>query len=222
MDQTQDIQLLNERYASLTPEERLRQLYLDFEPGGIMCTSSFGTTSALLLHLVSRVRPQQKIHFIDTRYLFRQTRRYRDQLVEQLGLDVEDTFADEAGYKYTLKEQLWQSEPDVCCGINKTMPVEALREQHQVWVSGLIGHQNDFRKGLNVFEFKGGILRFHPIVDLSPEEVQGYFAEHHLPRHPLEAAGFGSVGCIHCTVQGKGRAGRWMGSIKTECGLHTS
>lgn len=215
------LEVLNEKYRSLSPIERVAALYEDFDPNGIMVTSSFGTTSALLLHMVSRTRSEQAIHVIDTGYLFEATEVYREYLTLLFDLKIEMVKADKAGHQYTQKEQLWKTEPDICCGINKTMPIEEARENYQVWVAGLLGHQNAHRKNLNVFEEKGGIIRFYPLLDMDEEAVKSYFKEHRLPEHPLKAKGYDSVGCTHCTVKGKGRAGRWLGNMKTECGLHT-
>ncbi len=211
---------LNERYAPLSPLQRLETLFREFEPGKIFVTSSFGTTSAILLHHLAQVIPGQVVHFIDTGYLFPETLAYQEALTQRLGIRAEAIRPDEAGHRYTLDNRLWETEPDVCCGINKTVPIEDVREDYDIWVAGLLGYQNKFRNGLRFFEEKGDQLRFYPILDLSEVEVATYFERHDLPRHPLETKGYGSVGCIQCSAKGKGRSGRWMGKFKTECGLH--
>jgi phosphoadenosine phosphosulfate reductase len=54
--------------------------------------------------------------------------------------------------------------------------------------------------------------------------VADYIAENNLPRHPLVAQGYPSLGCAPCTskvAQGEdSRAGRWRGQAKEECGIH--
>jgi len=84
----------------------------------------------------------------------------------------------------------------------------------------VIGFQNDFRSSLPIFEKIGGVLKFCPIIDQSREEVKKYIEFFKLPKHPLEAEGYGSVGCTNCTEKGEGRSGRWKALGKTECGLH--
>lgn len=219
---TLDIDSLNERFALLNPVQRMEEFYKLFTPEDVLVTSSFGTTSALLLHHVHRTCPEQTIYFIDTRFLFRETLEYKKQLTQQFKLKVESLQADLSGYKYARDNRLWESEADVCCGINKTMPVEGIRSDFKVWVAGLMSHQNSFRDKLKYFEVKAGTLRFYPLLDMDAMEVKAYFERYKLPRHPLEARGYGSVGCEQCTVKGKGRAGRWIGQMKTECGLHRS
>ena len=215
-----EIEKLNDRFAPLSPKERMEELYKLFSPGDVLVTSSFGTTSALLLHHVHETCPDQPIYFIDTRFLFPETLQYKDLLSARLELRVHSLRADESGYRYAADNELWKTEADVCCGINKTMPVEEVRSNYKVWVAGLMAYQNNFRDNLNVFEMKGGTLRFYPLIDMGEGEVEAYFKVHDLPKHPLVARGYGSVGCVQCTVKGKGRAGRWMGQFKTECGLH--
>ena len=83
-----------------------------------------------------------------------------------------------------------------------------------------MAYQTPFRAHLRIFEKQGDIIKFHPLIDITEKEFEGYFEEKQLPKHPLERKGYGSIGCTHCTAIGEGRSGRWKGSDKTECGLH--
>ena len=83
-----------------------------------------------------------------------------------------------------------------------------------------MGWQSDHRASLNIFEERRGIIKFNPMLDVSKEERDAYIATHNVPFHPMVAEGYESIGCSHCTVKGEGRAGRWQGKEKTECGLH--
>jgi phosphoadenosine phosphosulfate reductase len=99
-------------------------------------------------------------------------------------------------------------------------PLDKIKPNFQVWVSGLMSSQNNYRGTLKVFEEKEGVLKFYPLVDLKEQDAFDYIKKNNLPEHPLLKAGFSSVGCFHCTVAGKGRSGRWVNKSKTECGLH--
>lgn len=213
-----DIRELNEKYIPLTPVERIRELYNDFN--SVLFTSSFGATSALLLHLFSKARPQQIVHFIDTTYHFVETLEYKDLLIRQLELNVVDLTPEKWKNEFTKTDQTWKKDPDFCCSINKVEPVERIKKDYQVWVSGLMAHQNGHRQNLNIFEQKDGNIRFYPIIDLTAGEVAEIYAVNNLPRHPLQAMGYNSIGCMHCTRKGEGRGGRWANFAKTECGLH--
>ena len=80
--------------------------------------------------------------------------------------------------------------------------------------------QSDHRSTLDVFELRGDILKFYPLLDISKQQRHAYIAAHDLPFHPLVAKGYNSIGCKHCTVPGDDRNGRWNNNPKTECGLH--
>lgn len=216
----EEIKKLNDKYNKLTVEERITELYKDFDPAEVMLTSSFATTSAFLLRVFSQVNSAQKIYFIDTGYHFEETLVYKEKLMELYGLDVEDIRAEKWKHDFTTKDETWKKDPDLCCTINKVEPLALIKEQFTVWVSGLMEWQSDHRASLNIFEDRGGILKFYPLLDVTEEEREKYIKKHQLPFHPLIAKGYFSVGCTHCTVPGKGREGRWNNNPKTECGLH--
>ena len=215
-----EIQSLNERYAPLDCEERIRQLYRDFPPEKVLVTSSFAATSAFFLHVVSRVRPEQEIAFIDTGFHFPQTLRYKAYLTDLFRLKVFDVAAPPAAHERTAHARLWEADPDRCCAVNKIAPLEAIEPDYQVWISSLMRWQSEHRAGMRIFERRRGILKFHPMIDVTREERDDYIRAHHLPFHPLVLQGYASIGCKHCTVAGEGRSGRWAGKPKTECGLH--
>lgn len=214
------IKALNEKYYPLSIEQRVAELYKDFDAGKIMLTSSFAATSAFFLHVFSRVAPKQKVYFIDTGFHFPQTLEYKKKLTELYHLDVVDVRAEEWKHEFTVKDQTWKKDPDFCCSINKVEPLYALKNQFEVWASGLMRWQTDHRATLDIFEVRGGIIKFYPLIDVTKEQRDAYIREHRLPFHPLVAVGYSSIGCQQCTVPGRDRDGRWNNSPKTECGLH--
>jgi phosphoadenosine phosphosulfate reductase len=214
------IATLNEQYRALNFEARLQKLYRDFNPEKILVTSSFAATSAYFLHIISTLRPDQTIHFIDTGFHFAETTQYRNYLVDLFKLKVLGVKADEYQHQYSEKEKLYETDPDFCCTVNKINPLEEIKPNYDVWASSLMRWQTDHRAGLDIFEERRSIVKFNPMIDVSREERDAYISEHQLPFHPLVAEGYSSIGCTHCTVKGDGRSGRWIGKPKTECGLH--
>ena len=213
-----DLNKLNIKYTPLSPEDRIKELYKDFD--NVLFTSSFGTNAAFLLHLVHKIKPNQTIYFLDTTYHFNETIAYKSELSDLLSLNTIDLKAEEWKNKFTTQDKTWNSDPDLCCSINKVEPLDKIKSEFQVWVSGLMSSQNKHRGALKIFEEKDGILKFYPLVDLKEPDALDYIKANKLPEHPLLKAGFSSVGCFHCTVAGKGRSGRWVNKSKTECGLH--
>lgn len=217
---SKEIQLLNKKYKSLSAIDRIKALYEDFEMSEIMVTSSFAATSAFLLKLFSDVNPEQSIYFIDTGYHFDETLDYKKQLTEQYQLNVKSVSALAHEHEFTTKDKTWTKNPDFCCSINKVKPLEVIKNKYSVWVSGLMEWQSDHRNSLDIFEERGEILKFYPLLDVSKKERDTFIKEHKLPFHPLVSKGYHSIGCKYCTVPGKDRSGRWNNNPKTECGLH--
>ena len=211
---------LNEEYAPLNFEERIRRVYQDFIPEKVLVTSSFAATSAYFLHIISGIRPEQVIHFVNTGFHFKETLEYRDFLTEKYQLKVEDLNPDPHLHSYAASEKLWETDPDLCCSVNKVKPLEEVKAKYHVWISSLMSWQSDHRASLDIFEERRGIIKFNPMLDVSKAERDAYIVKHGLTFHPLVSEGYESIGCEHCTVKGEGRAGRWQGKEKTECGLH--
>lgn len=215
-----EITLLNNKYKDLTLHERIRELYNDFSQDEIMLTSSFAATSAFLLKLFSDIKRDQPVYFIDTGYHFGETLKYKGELSERYGLQVISVSAIKEEHDFTTADETWKKNPDFCCYINKVKPLDRIKSKYNVWVSGLMEWQSDHRASLDIFEHRGEILKFYPLLDVSKEERDNFIKEHDLPYHPLVAKGYNSIGCTHCTVAGDARNGRWNNNPKTECGLH--
>ena len=216
----EEIQALNKKYKPLSIQERIEELYKDFDVAEVMLTSSFAATSAFLLKLFSDVNKEQKVFFIDTGYRFDETLQYKRKLTEKYDLNVKSISAIKEEHEFTTKDETWRKNPDFCCSINKVRPLETIKKHYSVWVSGLMEWQSDHRSSLNIFEERGEILKFYPLLDVTKEERDEFIEKHQLPFHPLVAKGYNSIGCTHCTVPGEDRSGRWNNNPKTECGLH--
>lgn len=194
--------------------------------GRVGVVSSFGAESAVLLHLVASVDTTTPVLFIDTGKLFGETLRYAEKLRGLLGLtdfrllkpDAGDvTAADPAG-------DLWRQDADGCCEVRKVRPLTRALEDFDTWITGRKRFQSAVRAELTKTEIVDGRLKVNPLAQWSRDDLDDYFTANDLPRHPLEADGFLSIGCFTCTERvapGEDpRSGRWRGSGKTECGIH--
>ena len=206
-------------YLPLSYTERIRQFYSDFKGARILVTTSLGNTSPILLKLISEVRPDQEISFIDTGYHFNDTLLFKDRLQKHLGIKINRVRPETIHHQPTKENMLWNIDPDFCCLVNKVFPMRGLVKSHDVWISGLMAHQNENRRNKKIFEQKD-VLKFYPVLDMTEKESKGFIKTYDLPMHPLSSEGYGSVGCFHCTQRACGREGRWSKFEKTECGLH--
>ena len=219
---TLDLAALNREFAALDFQERISRLYEYFPVDEVLFTSSFGTKSVVMLTLVSRANAEQKVHILNTGYHFPETLAYKDTLAQLTGLQVIDIFPDPERNRMTRETKMWESQPGRCCHYNKVMPLKAVKAHHKVWMSGVHSYQTMNRAAMEIFEEVEGLIHFHPLIDIEEGEFLYLLEKDKLPRHPLEELGYGSIGCTHCTRPGQGRAGRWAGTDKDECGLHVS
>ncbi|WP_436516032.1 phosphoadenylyl-sulfate reductase [Ekhidna sp. To15] len=211
---------LNERYESISQLDRMKRLFSDFDHDRILVTSSFGTTSAIILHMISKVAPNHPVYLINTGYLFEETLEYKEEVKKQLDLNIIEIGAADNKHRFTQENQTWKYQNDLCCFINKVDPTNQLKHGKDVWISGLLRFQNENRRHLRIFESRNELLKFHPIIDMTASEVSSYSTIYELPQNKLYYQGFGSVGCTHCTEKGDQREGRWLNKQKVECGLH--
>ncbi len=219
---------LNNMFRGIPTVEMLRTVLAEQMVGDVALVSSFGAESAALLHLVASIDPTVPILFLDTAKHFPETLAYRDQLAARLGLrdlriltpDAE-TLAkrDETGLR-------WSYDPDGCCEIRKVIPLERAMTGFDASITGRKAFQASTRNALPRFEVDAaGRLKVNPLADWTKDDIEAYFVAHDLPRHPLVADGYLSIGCAPCTNRVKPgedpRSGRWVGWDKTECGIHT-
>lgn len=202
--------------------DRLKSVFSHFDHEDILVTSSFGTTSGILMGMVSKVAPGHPIHFIDTTFCFEKTIEYKNQLIEILGLNIINVLPDVDENNKTRDTQLWTTNVDKCCYLNKVKPFEPFKTDKKIWVSGLLMNSNPFRENLEIFEMRGSLIKMHPNIDTTADGFSQFLLDNNIPPHPMVQKGYESVGCTHCTIKGKGRDGRWAGNNKTECGLHTT
>lgn len=216
------LEWLNTEFRPLSPEQRLTRIAHAFPVERILITSSFGADSALFLDALVRATTLRRIHFIDTGFHFAETLAYQAELAERWQLEIVRIVPDTQLHQYTAQNELWRRDPDLCCSVNKVQPLEEISAPFTLWITGLMKWQTAHRESLPLFDQAGALLKFHPLIDLTATEAATRKRAHDLPTHPLNAVGYASIGCSHCTLPGDARSGRWAGKAKSECGLHTS
>ena len=222
-----DADALNARFAGIDVGPMLRQLFAEGMLGRVAVVSSFGTESAVLLHLVAQADPATPVIFVDTLKMFQETLDYRVALTQRLGLVNSSVVQPDPAVLAAKDENglRWSWDPDGCCEIRKVEPLRRAKQGLDAWISGRKAFQSVTRQNLPRFEIEDGRLKVNPLGDWTKDDLDAYFAAHDLPRHPLEAKGYLSVGCEPCTSTVKPgedpRAGRWRGWDKVECGIHS-
>lgn len=218
---------LNERYRHHAATEVLRRAVNDPDLGRVALVSSFGAESVVLLHMVSVAAPGLPVLFIDTQMLFPETLEYQRTVATRLGLTNVQVLGatDDEIAELDPDGLLHQKAPDACCNLRKTAPLERALSGYDAWITGRKRFQGGARTALEFFEPEPPArLRINPLAHWRSDDVQDYMIENALPRHPLVASGYPSIGCAPCTSSVEAgddpRSGRWRGSDKTECGIH--
>ena len=193
----------------------------------IFLSSSFQTHSIPLLHIASTSGVPFDVLFLQTRFHFPETLAFRNQVRDLLGLRIVNVESNVPMHmqRDTDGRLPYVRDPEHCCRVNKTLAMEPYLDLYDVWVNGVRRNQSAVREGFTRWAPTGHRAeRFHPLLDWTDRQIWEYRTEHSLPKHPLEDAGYVSIGCAPCTRRRDSndpRQARWFGMSKTECGLHT-
>lgn len=219
---------LNALHAESGAETILGEALAIHEAGSVAMVSSFGADSAVLLHMLSRVAPETPVLMLETGMLFPETVDYQQDLAAHLGLSDVRLIRPDAGEvaREDASGSLHERLPNTCCDLRKTRPLAKALAPFEAWITGRKRFQAASRGALQPFEAEEGTtrLKINPLAGWDAAMLKAYAARHELPRHPLVARGYPSIGCAPCTTpvaEGEDpRAGRWRGQEKTECGIH--
>jgi phosphoadenosine phosphosulfate reductase len=208
------------------PAEAVLEGVLASFPDEVAMVSSFGAEAAVLLKMVADIDRDLPVLMIDSLLLFEETLEYQRTLSARLGLrNVQVILPNPDDLaRVDPDDNLNQRDPDACCEIRKVLPLDRALRRWPVSITGRKRFQASTRAALETFEPDGERLKVNPLASWSAADLGAYMDAHDLPRHPLVARGFRSIGCRPCTTPvGDGeddRAGRWRGLDKVECGIH--
>ncbi len=212
------------RTAAVDPGESLSETLLSaIERHGqqavLLC--SFQKEESVLLDEMLRIsaRPDAvRIVTIDTGVLFEETLQTWRAFEQRFGVSIE---VQDASYRAVGADRPW-SGPEHCCSAAKVAALERALKGAEGWITGLRREQGPTRAGTELIERdeQRGLLKYNPLAHWTDKDLWRRIHERELPYNPLHDQGYESIGCAPCTQPGSGRAGRWAGTDKTECGLH--
>jgi len=175
---------------------------------------SFQKEESVLVDMLMKVCPEARVFMIDTGVLFPETLATWKRFEERFGVQVEVFEARSPGDPWTM---------DNCCGPAKVDALDRALSGVDAWITGIRRQQATTRAAAAKLERdeSHGLWKVNPVADWTEKDVWRYIHQHDLPYHPLHDQGYASIGCAPCTQPGSGREGRWAGTDKTECGIHT-
>jgi phosphoadenosine phosphosulfate reductase len=223
---TETVNALNARFRHHSAHDVMHGAIEEIEE--LALVSSFGAESVVLLHMAAVVDKMTPVLFVDTQMLFTETLEYQQEVSERLGLKNVHVIRaeDEDVQREDPYGALRLRDTDACCNLRKTFPLQKALAGYDGWITGRKRFQSGTRAALDFFEVEDGTgrIKVNPLAHWAPEDVRAYMDENNLPRHPLVAKGYPSIGCAPCTSPVKEgedpRAGRWRDQNKEECGIH--
>lgn len=224
----EELALLNERFAGATPQEIIQWAVDEFGEGLTLACSFGGISGMALLDMAVKIDPGIDVFYIDTHFLFPETLATRDEAIRRYNIKPL-AFGTRLTPEQQAREygdELWKSNPDLCCSIRKVEPNRQALEGRSAWITGLRRDQSSTRRNVQPVDWdaKFGLYKISPLAHWDEKQVWRYIFENSVPYNPLHDQGYPSLGCTNCTRrvgEGEdGRAGRWSGTGKIECGLH--
>lgn len=219
------VEALRLAYGDSSAEAALEAVLGEF-PDQVAMVSSFGAEAAVLLKMVADLDRDLPVLMINSLLLFEETIQYQRTLAQHLGLRNVQLLRplDTDLARLDPDDTLHQRDTDACCQIRKVLPLDRALRRWPVSVTGRKRFQANTRTQLEIFEADGDRLKVNPLAHWTSKDLRAYMDAHDLPRHPLVAKGYKSIGCWPCTTPVKDgedeRAGRWRGTQKVECGIH--
>jgi phosphoadenosine phosphosulfate reductase len=222
-----DFEALSESFESAEPQAIVRWA-IETYGDGLSVGASFGGASGMaILHMAAQLKPDVHVFVLDTDYLFEETHDTMRRATEHIPLSNVNVFKSQLSHEDQNREYgsaLWMRDPDLCCDIRKIEPNHRALKGKQAWIAGLRRDQSESRSNVPIIAWneKFGVVKLNPLANWDSAQTWKYVLDNGVPYNPLLDRGFASIGCYNCTVPGvQGRAGRWDGFDKDECGLHT-
>lgn len=215
-----------------SPEELVVWSLERFAQRRMIMTTAFGMEGCALIDMYARHGARLTVGYVDTMFYFPETYKLRDQLIERYPTisfvgQCPPLTPEEQAAQYG--EELWKTNPDLCCRLRKVEPMAELMKGVDAWITGLRRSQSATRANLRAVEWdwKFQVVKINPLATWEREQVWEYIQVNQVPYNELHEQGYPTVGCTHCTKPVAGlkigeysRTGRWSGTQKTECGLH--
>lgn len=214
---------------SWTPEEVLGWAFSTYGKDVALATG-MGVEGMALLDMARRINPKVQVFTGDTDFLFPETYDLIDRVEARYGIKIERLYSELTPRDQDLAygKALWESDPDQCCNLRKVEPLRRKLSTLDAWVTAIRRDQTSARAAIRKVDWdaKFDLVKISPLADWTREQVWSYVVDNDVPYNPLHDRNYPSIGCTHCTravLPGEDqRAGRWSGSGKVECGLHTS
>jgi phosphoadenosine phosphosulfate reductase len=218
----------SERLETASPHEILQWAVSRFAPKFTMATA-FGPEGMTIIHMLAEIAPNTPMFNLDTGYQFKETLELRDKIIERYGIVVELKRPEQSVEEYEAMHggPLYKTQPDQCCLDRKIKVLHQATVGMHAWASAIRRDQSPDRAKAPIvgWDKKFRLVKVSPLANMTKSDVWRMIVDHDIPYNPLHDEGYTSIGCWPCTravmIGEDERAGRWSGTAKTECGLHS-
>ena len=206
------------------PAERIVEWLLEQFPGKVALACSFQKEETVLLDMLFGLEPNARVFAIDTHHLFPETYAHWREVEQRYGTTIEvfeGPSAEEVAAAHG--ENVWETNPDLYLAVAKIGPLVRALGELDAWITGVRRDQSPTRADAPKlgWDEQHELWKANPLADWSDDDCWAYIRERSLPYNPLHNQGYASIGDTHSTQPGEGREGRWAGTDKVECGIHT-
>lgn len=223
----EELKKVNEEMEGKTPEEAVKWAVDNFG-ADLSLACSFGAEDVALVDMLVRIKPDARVFYLDTNYLFKETIEVKDRLAEKYNITFErfTSKVSVADMEAEHSADLWKSDANMCCQIRKITPLKEALSGLKAWITGIRRDQSPTRANAPIVTWDAmfELVKINPLVKWTSDDVWNYIRANDVPYCSLHDDNYPSIGCEPCTrkvMPGEDpRDGRWSGKEKTECGLH--
>ncbi len=227
-DLVAELQEANEQLELASAEQIISWAVDRFFPRLTMATA-FGPEGCVILSMLATIQPRTPIFNLDTGYQFQETLELRDRIADKYGIEVELKKPEMTVEQYEQLHggPLHQTNPDQCCFDRKIRVLQKAVVGMHAWMSGIRRDQSPDRAQAAIvgWDKRFNLVKISPLANMTKSEIWKRILREEIPYNPLHDKGYPSIGCLPCTRQvavGEDeRSGRWSGTGKIECGLHS-
>jgi phosphoadenosine phosphosulfate reductase len=224
----EDLARTSDSLESAEPQEIIQWAAGQYGAKLTMATA-FGPEGCVIIHWLASLAPKTYVFNLETGYQFKETLELRDRIAARYGIEIalEKPDMSVEDYERLNGGPLHRTDPDRCCGDRKIAVVHRVLRRFDAWMSGIRRDQSPDRAHAPIvgWDHKFGVVKISPLANWTKAKVWDLIVRENIPYNPLHDQGYVSIGCFPCTravtIGEDERAGRWSGSAKTECGLHS-
>src|SRR6478672_6368085 len=191
------VEALQQRAAELSIREMLQHLTETF-PEKVTFSTSFSFEDQAIAHNILFNELPIKIFTLDTGRLFPETYSVWSATNERYNTNIKAMYPNNELLEKLVTERgpnsFYESPQNRidCCHVRKVEPLRRALAGNSVWITGLRAEHSSNRQDMPMVEYDAtnDIIKYHPLLHWSTEDVRNYINEFNIPYNILHDRGF--------------------------------